>query len=96
MLEGRHLYYVRAHVLLTPVGAQYLSAHRIVGGTPVPRELRDGIVQDRTPYFWNFATGARFTLVPSEEEPGVVKAALAVARGLSAAVTYGFQTCPAQ
>ena len=47
MLEGRRLYYVRAHVLLTPVGAQYLSAHRIVGSTPVPAELRDGIVQDR-------------------------------------------------
>src|SRR5262249_55860058 len=34
MLEGRRLYYIRAHVLLTPVGPQFLSAHRIVSGTP--------------------------------------------------------------
>ncbi len=95
LLEDRRLYYVRAHVLLTPVGAQYLSAHRIVSGTPVPQELRDGIVRDRAPYFWKFVTGARFALVPSEEESGVVKATLSVARGLSAAATYGFQTRPA-
>ena len=96
MLEGRRLYYVRAHVLLTPVGAQYLSAHRIVSGTPVPRELSDGIVQDLAPYFWKFVTGARFALLPPEEESGVVKATLGVARGLSEAAMYGFQTRPAQ
>ncbi len=44
----------------------------------------------------SFVTGARFALVPSEEESGVVKATLSVARGLSAAALYGFQTGPAQ
>jgi hypothetical protein len=96
MLEDRRLYYVRAHVLLTPVGAQYLSAHRIVSGTPVPRELPDGILQDRAPYLWSFTAGAGLALVPPEEESGVVKATLSVARGLSAAAMYGFQTHPAQ
>jgi hypothetical protein len=94
MLEGRRLYTIRAHVLLTPVGACDLSAHRVVGGTPVPRELAEGIVQDHRPYLWSLATGARLTLAPSQEETGAGKAALAVARGLSAAVAYGFQTCP--
>jgi len=96
MLEGRLLYYVRAHVLLTPVGAQYLSAHRIVGSTPVPAELPDGIVRDLAPYFWKFVTGARFTLPSPEEEAAAMKAALGVARGLSAAAEHGFQTGPAQ
>jgi hypothetical protein len=95
MLEGRRLYYVRAHVLLTPVGAQFLSAHRIVSGTPVPDELSDGIVRDRDAYFWKFVTGAHFALPPPEEESRVAKAALSVARGLSAAAVYGFQTQPA-
>ena len=95
MLEERRLYYVRAHVLLTPVGAQYLSAHRIVSGTPVPRDLPDGIVKDRPAYFWKFVTGARFALMPPEEESRVVKAALSVARGLSEAAAYAFQTRPA-
>src|SRR5262249_26480709 len=95
MLEGRRLYYVRAHVLLTAVGPQYLSAHRIVGPTAVPSELSDGIVEDRSPYFWKFVTGATFERLPPDEESRAEKAALGVARGLSAAVTYGFQTGPA-
>jgi len=94
ILEGRRLYYVRAHVLLTPVGPQYLSAHRIVSGTPLPDTLPDGIVQDREPYFWKFVTGATFQAVPPDEESGVVQATLGVARGLSAAATHGFQTGP--
>jgi hypothetical protein len=97
MLEGRRLYFVRAHVLLTPVGAQYLSAHRTVSTTPVPLELPDGIVRDRKPYYWGYAAGnARYALLPPEEEPGVVKAVLGVARGLSAAAEYGFETRPAR
>jgi len=97
MLEGRRLYFVRAHVLLTPVGAQYLSAHRTVSTTPVPRELPDGIVEDRAPYYWGYAAGnARYELLPPEEEPAVVKAVLGVARGLSAAAEYGFETRPAR
>jgi hypothetical protein len=81
-------------VLLTPVGPQYLSAHRIVSGTPLPDTLPDGIVQDREPYFWKFVTGATFQAVPPDEESGVVQATLGVARGLSAAATHGFQTGP--
>ena len=36
MLPGCRLYIVRAHVLLTPIGAHFLSAHRVVSGSPVP------------------------------------------------------------
>ena len=92
MLEGRRLYYVRSHVLLTPLGPQYLSAHRIVGSAPVPAELPDGIVQDRSPYFWKFVTGARFAVPSPEEESRAMQATLGVARGLSAAAEYGFRT----
>ena len=96
MLEGRRLYYVRSHVMITPVGPQFLSAHRIVCAHPVPGELRDGIVRDRKPYFWSFDKGATFELIPpEEEEERTVAATLSVARGLSAAAAYSFDTGPA-
>jgi hypothetical protein len=65
-----------------------------VSGTPVPEALGDGTVRDRDAYFWKFVTGAHFALSPPEEESRVAKAALSVARGLSAAAVYGFQTHP--
>ena len=93
MLEGRLLYYVRAHVLLTPVGPQYLSAHRIVGSTPVPADLPDGIVQDRSPYFWKFVTGAQFAVPHARGGVRRGEGQLSASRaGLSAAAEYGFQT----
>lgn len=92
MLPGRHLYIVRAHVLLTPSGTHFLSAHRVVSGSPVPEHLPPGLVQNPTPYLVNFSSGARYELVPPEEEPAVVAAALAVADGLSWAAAYSFQT----
>jgi hypothetical protein len=95
MLEGRRLYYVRSHVLITPVGPQFLSAHRIVCAHPVPEELRDGIVRNRKPYFWSFDKGATFEIPAPEEEERAVAATLSVARGLSAAAAYSFDTGPA-
>jgi hypothetical protein len=94
MLEGRRLYYVRSHVLVTPTGPQFLSAHRIVCAHSVPGELRDGIVRDRRPYFWSFDKGATFERLPPDEEAQAVAATLAVARGLSAAAEYSFETGP--
>ncbi len=94
LLEGRRLYIIRAHVLITPVGAQFLSAHRVVSGHPVPEHLPLGIVQDPRPYIVNYSVGARYEIVPPHEEREVKRAALAVAKGLSWAAAYGFQTAP--
>jgi hypothetical protein len=92
MLPGRRLYIVRAHVLITPIGNHFLSAHRVVSGSAVPESLPLGLVQDPTPYLVNYSEGAKYEVVPQEEESEVVTAALAVARGLAWAAAYGFQT----
>lgn len=92
MLPGCRLYIVRAHVLLTPIGTHFLSAHRVVSGSPVPDFLPLGLVRDPRPYLVNYSKGARYEVVPPEEEPAVVRAAMAVAKGLSWAAAYGFQT----
>jgi hypothetical protein len=92
MLPGCRLYIVRAHVLLTPIGNHFLSAHRVVSGSPVPDFLPFGLVSDPRPYLVNYSKGARYEVVPPEEEPAVVRAAMAVANGLSWAAAYGFQT----
>jgi hypothetical protein len=92
MLAGYRLYIVRAHVLLTPIGNHFLSAHRVISGTPVPDFLPFGLVSDPRPYLVNYSRGARYEVVPPEEAPAVVRATMAVANGLSWAAAYGFQT----
>jgi hypothetical protein len=92
MLPGCRLYIVRAHVLLTPIGNHFLSAHRVVCGSSVPDFLPFGLVRDPRPYLVNYSRGARYEVVPAEEEPAVIRAAMAVANGLSWAAAYGFQT----
>jgi hypothetical protein len=92
LLPGRRLYIVRAHVLLTPIGTHFLSAHRVVAGRAVPEHLPPGLVQDPKPYLVNYSAGAHYAIVPPEEEPAVVKTALAIANGLAWAAAYGFQT----
>jgi hypothetical protein len=92
MLPDRRLYIVRAHVLLTPVGTHFLSAHRVVAGREVPAHLPSGLVRDPKPYLVNYSAGAHYEIVPPEEEPTVVKTALAIAHGFAWAAAYGFQT----
>jgi hypothetical protein len=92
MLPECRPYIVRAHVLLTPIGNHFLSAHRVVSGSPLPDILPLGLVRDPSPYIVNYSRGARYEVVPPEEEPAVVRAAMAVANGLSWAAAYGFQT----
>jgi hypothetical protein len=90
LLEHRRLYKVRALVLLTPVGIRFLSAHRAVSVHSVPERLNAGVIEDPRPYLANFAGGGRYEVVPQDEEPAVVRAAMAAARGLAWAAEYGF------
>ena len=86
---GRHLYRIRAHILVTPVGVEFLSAHRVVSQHSVPAHLPPGIVADLTPYLVNLSGGRAWCeLVPPEEKPLVARAALAAARGLAWAAGY--------
>jgi hypothetical protein len=94
LLSDRRLYIIRAHVLITPVGVELLSAHRVVTGTGVPDSLPFGVVSDTRPYLVNFSANSRYEIVPSDEESAVTRAALAVGRGLAWAAEYGFQTTP--
>jgi hypothetical protein len=94
LVDGRHVYIVRAHVLIAPTGNRFLSAHRVVSGRSVPEQLAPGLVRDASPYLVNFSSGARYDLVPADEEEGVRAAALAAARGLAWAVRRSFETGP--
>ena len=88
--EGRRAYVVRAHVLLSPRGPVFLSAHRVVSRLDVPHQLDFGIVADPRPYLVNRSFGGTYPRVPAAEEASVRAAALAVGRGLLAAVGRAF------
>jgi hypothetical protein len=94
LLTGRLLYKIRAHVLITPVGVRFLSAHRVIGRYSVPEHLPLGVVRDPRPYLVNLSTSSHYENVPPDEEPAVVAAALAVARGFAWAAKYGFEDSP--
>ena len=94
MLPDRRLYIIRSHVLVTPVGNSYLSAHRVISGFPVPNSLASGLVSDPRPFIVNYSAGARYEPVPQDEQEQVRVASLAVAKGLAWAASYGFITGP--
>jgi hypothetical protein len=94
MLPDRRLYIIRSHVLVTPVGNSYLSAHRVISGFPVPNSLVSGLVSDPRPFIVNYSAGARYEPVPQDEQEQVRVASLAVAKGLAWAASYGFITGP--
>ena len=92
LLAGGQAYKIRALVLLTPVGVQFLEASCLISKFPIPQHLPFGMVQDPRPYLVNSETSVECAPISPAEEPAVKAAALAVARGLAWAVTYGFQT----
>jgi hypothetical protein len=96
LLEGRRLSIARAHVLATPVGLAFLSAHRVVSNLPVPESLAEGLVEDATPYIVNYSLDSEHAPMPLDEEVRVSKAALGVVRALCWAVQSHFQTSPAE
>ncbi|MEM3035881.1 MAG: hypothetical protein QXS18_03650 [Thermoplasmata archaeon] len=92
MLDGRKLYKIRSHILITPVGFQFLSAHRVISRFSVPEELPFGIVRDPRPYLINLASSSAYDICPPEENQKIEKATLSVAKGLAWAINYGFLT----
>ena len=92
MLSGRKLYKIRAHLLITPAGLQFLEAHRVISKFSVPDTLPFGIVQNPQPFLVNLSSSKNYEIIPSEEEQALKEAALAIGKGLSWAVKYGFQT----
>jgi hypothetical protein len=94
LVEGRRLSIARAHVLATPVGIEFLSAHRIVSNRPVPDSLAEGLVADPAPFIVNYSLDSKHALMPPEEQRVVEKAALSVARALCWTVDSRFQTGP--
>jgi hypothetical protein len=92
LLEGRRLSIARAHVLATPVGLAFLSAHRVVSNIPVPESLAEGLVTNARPYIVNYSLDSEHAPMPPEEEVRVSKAALSVVRALCCTVETRFQT----
>jgi hypothetical protein len=91
MRPDRRLYIVRAHVLVSPSGVRFLSAHRVVSGRSVPDRLPMGVISDPSPYLVNYSAGSWYEVVPPDEEPHLARAAEAVGRGIAWAFEYGFQ-----
>jgi len=87
---GRRLHILRAHVLVSPVGLRFLSAHRVVAAKPAPETLPEGVVADPAPFLVNYSAGARYERVSREEDQLISRAALGVAAGLSRAFELGF------
>lgn len=92
LLEGRRLFIARAHVLATPIGMTFLSAHRVVSKLPIPESLAEGLVENSRPYIVNYSLDSEHAPMPPEEELRVSKAALSVVRALCWAVEARFQT----
>jgi hypothetical protein len=92
--EDRCLSIVRAQVFATPIGIQFLSAHRVVSNLPVPESLDEGLIHDARPYIVNYSLDSRHAPMLPEDEIRVQKAALSVARGLCWAVEARYQTSP--
>ena len=88
----RKLSKIRAHVLITPIGAHFLSAHRVVSKFSVPEHLPFGVVKDKRPYLVNLSASSKYMVISNEEEPALIKASLAAAKGISWAVAYGYKT----
>jgi hypothetical protein len=89
---GDRLYIVRAHVLVTPVGVTFLSAHRVIAGSGVPTELPPGIVRDVHPFLVNYSAGATYAVVPPDEEALVADSAISIGQGFAWAAARGFGT----
>jgi hypothetical protein len=94
LLEGRRLSIARAQVFATPLGVEFLSAHRVVSNLPIPVSLEEGVVEDARPYIVNYSLDSRHAPMPPDEERRVSRAALSVARALCWAVESRFQTSP--
>jgi hypothetical protein len=94
LVHGRRLFIARAHVLATPVGMTFLSAHRVVSNLPIPESLGEGLVENARPYIVNYSLDSEHAPMPPEEELRVSKAALSVVRALCWSVEARFQTTP--
>jgi len=95
-VEDRRLFKTRAYVLITPVGARFLSSQKTICAKPLPARLPFGIVQDQAPYLVSYRPGSRWVLPSAEEEERLRAAALGVAQGLSQALEHGFRTGPGE
>jgi hypothetical protein len=96
LLDGRRLFIARAHVLATPIGIAFLSAHRVVSKIPIPESLAEGLVENSRPYIVNYSLDSEHAAMPADEEARVSKAALSVVRALCWAVEDRFQTGPGE
>jgi hypothetical protein len=92
--EDRCLSIVRAHVFASPIGSQFLSAHRVVSELPTPASLAEGLVHDARPYIVNYSLESHHAPIAPEDTARVEKAALSVVRGLCWAVEARYQTRP--
>ena len=55
-----HARLIRLHLLLSPIGSRYLSAHGVLARTPLPEHLPEGLVADSRPFLVNFSRDSKY------------------------------------
>lgn len=89
--DGRYLYKIRSHVLLTPAGCAFLSAQAYVNTRTIPdRRLPEGLIEDPSVFIVNNAAGAEFADLAEAELSQVRAASIDVADSLLEVVAEAF------
>ena len=89
--DGRYLYKIRSHVLLTPAGCAFLSAQAYVNRRTIPdRRLPEGLIEDPSVFIVNNAAGAELADLAEDELSQVQAASIDVADSLLELVAEAF------
>ena len=93
-LPGRRIWESRSHVLVSPVGNQFLGARRRETVNPMPERLEEGVVEDRKPFLNNGMRGSVHMLANPVDQAVIGDGTMGVADGLANILTRGFVTRP--
>jgi hypothetical protein len=92
LLPGRRIYDVRCEILVTPLGARFISAVQRESTRAIPTEQGEGLITTKGVFTSNSSTGGEAHPVKLEEGHEVREAALAVGEALMRLLSRGFET----
>ncbi|MFC1660072.1 hypothetical protein ACFL3S_01220 [Gemmatimonadota bacterium] len=92
LLPGRRVYDVRCELLISPLGATFISAEKRESSQSIPEDLGEGLVSARGVFTSNTTSGGTYSWVDLAEGDEVREAALAVGEALVRLLSRGFVT----
>ncbi len=84
----------RLHMLVTPLGSAFLSAHTVQSACALPEELPVGPVEDPRPFLVSHGKGGRYEPSDAATDADLRWVAVAVGKALHRAVSTTFETGP--